>query len=214
MTNFRSRASALITFSLIALAGSTLLSGSARAQVSGIATAPLAWQSEIGAAALAGSSGGIAVNSAAGTSNAQANMAAIAIGSGFAAVGLENRQEIATGTDFPRDAAAVIGTDAFRGARGIIAVNQSSGSANAQVNLAGIAVGPFSEVSLDQLGGISAASVDSDPGINRDSQVTRRAVVSDSAFVGAAGLVQLNQTAGMRNVTANVFALSIEAVPQ
>lgn len=169
-------------------------------------------------AVLAGGVGNIAVNNSAGAGNAQANIAVIGVGAESAGAAIRSRQVAARSTNGAigeGHASAEIGSNAFRNASGIIAVNQSSGAGNAQSNLIAIAVGPFAEVPIDQLGSVNAAEDGSSLGASRsDSGRTRRSAIADSAFAGASGIVQVNQLAGSGNTTANVFALSIGAVPR
>jgi hypothetical protein len=105
---------------------------------------------------------------------------------------------------------AVIGADVSRNTTGMIAVNQSSGHGNAQANLAGVAIGKVAEISIDQLGQVNAPSPTqegSTPAAGPSRQL--KAFIADSAFVGAHGVVQVNQLAGSGNGAANVFALGI-----
>jgi len=177
------------------------LSASASAQAAAHAT--------IGDAALAGASGRIALNQSAGAGNAQANLAAIASGPA-AAAGLDNRQQ-AVRRAASGAATAEIDGAAFSGARGVIAVNQASGNGNVQANLVALAAGRFAEVSVDQLGSVRAAS-DTQGAASPDPTPERKAAIADSAFAGAAGIVQVNQAAGAGNNTANLFSLGA-AVP-
>jgi hypothetical protein len=166
----------------------------------------------ITAATLSGSIGRIAVNTAAGNGSAQANLAAIGTGGSLAAA-LENDQRIAPSfLPAHTGAQSEIGANAFRGASGLISVNQSSGNGNTQANLAAIAVGNLSEVSIEQLGRVNAAPPDAHVAAGNGGNERRQKVaIADSAFAGAHGVVQVNQLAGSGNSTANVFALSIGA---
>jgi hypothetical protein len=166
------------------------------------------WRTAIEESALAGSTGNIAVNNAAGIGNTQANMAVIGIGEELAGASIRSRQQAQRRTRMGANENAEIGSHAFRATSGIVAVNQSSGSGNAQANLVAIAFGNLSEVSIDQLARVSATE-DSSATAQADEPGTRRAAISDSAFAGASGIVQVNQAAGSGNSSANVFALSI-----
>jgi hypothetical protein len=167
----------------------------------------------ISAATLSGSVGRIAVNTAAGNGSAQANLAAIGTGGSLAAAAIENRQRTALSyLPTHTSAQSEIGADAFRGASGLISVNQSSGNGNTQANLAAIAVGNLSEVSTEQLGRVNASSTDPRPVTgNGGNERKQKVAIADSAFAGAHGVVQVNQLAGSGNSTANVFALTIGA---
>lgn len=167
----------------------------------------------ISAAALSESTGRIAVNTAAGNGSTQANIAAISVGgvSTSSIVGSEQRASVT----FPvtrTGARSEIGADAFRGASGLISVNQSSGNSNTQANLAAIAAGQIPEVSIEQLAHIGATPAATQHAAgNAGATPGKNAVIADSAFAGARGIVQVNQLAGSGNSTANVFALSIGA---
>jgi hypothetical protein len=161
-------------------------------------------------AALAGSAGNIAINNSAGAGNAQANIAVIGIADEVASADIGSRQSAGEMPAVRGNRIAEIGADAFRHAAGIITVNQSSGNGNAQANLVAVAAGKISEVSIDQLGRVSVprdgSSIASG---NADDTGTRKSAIADSAFIGARGIVQVNQLAGSGNSSANVFALSI-----
>jgi hypothetical protein len=167
--------------------------------------------SAISDAALAGSAGNIAINNSAGIGNAQANIAVISIGEGLASADISSRQQAAQ--DLPAaggNKLAEIGSNAFRNATGIIAVNQSSCNGNTQANLVAIAFGKISEVSIDQLGRVSASqdmSANSTGGAEGSGK--QKSAIADSAFIGARGIVQVNQLAGSGNSSANVFAFSV-----
>jgi hypothetical protein len=169
--------------------------------------------SSISDAALAGSTGNIAMNNSAGFGNAQTNMAAISVSDELAIANIGSHQQAADDLPGSRGSQlSEIGSNAFRNASGIIAVNQSSGNGNAQANLVAIAVGAVSEVSIDQLGRVNASrdmpANSSESTEDSGNQVAR---IADSAFSGARGIVQVNQLAGSGNRSANVFALSIGA---
>lgn len=168
-------------------------------------------QNSVSDAALAHSSGRVALNTSAGVGNAQVNLAAISIGDGLASADIHSRQQITSTHNLMRGSQlAVIGADVARNTTGMIAVNQSSGHGNTQVNLAGVAIGKVAEISIDQLGQVNAPAAAPEaaaPGVGPSRQL--KAVIADSAFVGAHGVVQVNQLAGSGNGTANVFALGI-----
>jgi hypothetical protein len=168
-------------------------------------------QSLIGNAALSDVRGRAAVNVSAGDANAQSNAAAIAVGlsdasvSAFAGV---IQQIDARGSTPPGVASATIGDRVFANAVGMISVNQTSGLGNAQANTVAIGVGFEAEVVAESAlatatSGIGAAG--RPPGSVRH----RGAAIADTAFEGARGLVQVNQSAGSGNSTANNFALRV-----
>lgn len=156
--------------------------------------------------------GRIAINQAAGDANQQANAAAIAIGGEAVSATVVVGQHISNFSGNVPDVAVVrIGRNAFAGASGLIAVNQSSGVANAQSNSAAVAMGINGEVGDEALSAAlpDAAGLDgagAAPGL-------RIVDVDDTAFRNARGLVQLNQTAGAGNSSSNNFALRVSVQP-
>lgn len=154
--------------------------------------------------------GRFAVNMAAGDSNVQANAAAVALDAqGGSAIGLVGGIQV---TDLrqgnlPDLATAVIGGNVFANSSGLISVNQTSGVGNAQANGAAFAMG-FEEVVAESV--LSAATSNAVPtgaGAGKSHQAVS---INDSAFDGAHGLVQVNQSAGSGNSTANNFALQVQ----
>lgn len=182
----------------------------------GPAAAQSASHNEIGNDVLSGARGNMAINSSAGSGNAQSNMAVIAVGANQATADIRSRQQAAGSESAEQTQRAVIGERAFRGGTGIVAVNQSSGNGNAQANLVAVAAGRYAEVSIEHLGTVSAAPVATTRASAAEGGPRReqRAVVADSAFAGATGIVQLNQLAGSGNNTVNAFALSVGSAPQ
>ncbi len=170
----------------------------------------------IAGTALQNASGVISVNSIAGVGNAQSNDTAIGIGAGITDVGLLGRQRVApaaaTGIAPPVAGESVaIRDSAFANARGIVTVNQSSGSGSAQANLVAIGIGAAAEITVDQLADVGASMSMRAPAPSSadGGGARRRAEIADGAFNGASGIVQINQSAGSGNSTANVFALRI-----
>ncbi len=91
--------------------------------------------SRIDGRALAGASGAIAVNQAAGDHNLQANLRALANG-GRAQASVQSTQLYASDRyDTPRAASATLAGEALAGASGIASINQASGSGNAELNV-------------------------------------------------------------------------------
>lgn len=162
--------------------------------------------------ALEGSRGVIGVNVVAGDSNAQLNARALAVsvGQGLSATAqIKASQFVGLPDNSPDSATSLIGGSAFSNASGLISVNHASGVGNAQINdiAIGIAVGGIavteSELSLTVSGqSVSAAAADS-------GAQHRQVSISDSAFTGSSGVVQINQLAGSGNATSNSFGLSV-----
>lgn len=167
-------------------------------------------QSVIGANVLSDVRGRAAVNMAAGDSNIQSNAAAVAIGNaGSALVGIVQSAN-AGGQNGPGIATAAIGPGAFANASGLVSINQTSGTANAQANTAALGLGTGVEVVADST--LATTISNAGPALAGTGGARLQGVsISDSAFEGARGLVQVNQSAGSGNATANNFALRIQA---
>ncbi|HKJ77650.1 MAG TPA: hypothetical protein VKA64_10650 [Gammaproteobacteria bacterium] len=154
-----------------------------------------------------GARGAIAVNSAAGDSNLQANDAAIVFGRGIATTDL--RQYVGyQGSALGVRSDLYIGGEAFNNTRGWLAINQAGGKGNAQGNGMAIAVGDggaLTEQSLEQVVAAQGALTDSDG----DTTDQRTITVAPSTFRDARGVIQLNQSAGEGNANSNRFSLRV-----
>ena len=177
-------------------------------------------QAVIEGAAVSGAQGRIAVNQAAGTGNAQANLGALATSDGgLGLVGVHAAQK--PGATSPalreRDAAAHIQHGAFSGSQGVLSVNQIAGSGNAQANLFMVGQGPQGVVAagVHGISGIddaALADVAGDANTTEGAVVPswrREAVIADDAFRGSQGVVQVNQTAGVGNSSTNAIVLQL-----
>ncbi|GAC1309232.1 MAG: hypothetical protein NVSMB21_15500 [Vulcanimicrobiaceae bacterium] len=95
---------------------------------------------------------------------------------------------------------------AFSGASGAIRVNQAAGVANAQSNAIVLHLAPLSDGRLDSVTALQTISSDTASGA---STARGRIAVSADAFAGSRGVVQINQSAGNANVSANAFTLDV-----
>ena len=162
--------------------------------------------------ALSNTTGRVAANVTAGDGNAQSNAAAIGFSTNGASssANLSNQQQstiLPAGVRGSEDAA--IQSEAFRSVRGLVSVNQSSGSANTQANLAVLGVGRVAEVGVDQLLQVSAPAPGDSTAAPTQPAHAQKSTIADTAFVGSSGVVQVSQAAGMGNRTANIFALGV-----
>lgn len=167
-------------------------------------------QSIIDSNALSGVRGRFVVNMAAGDSNMQANAAAVALGtSGSPAVGLVSGTQAIDlrQAGLPDVSVAFIGNHAFAHSSGMISVNQTSGVGNAQANGAALALGFEEVVAESVLSATTSGAVQIGAGAGKGHQAVS---IHDTAFDGARGLVQVNQSAGSGNSTANNFALQVQ----
>ncbi|MEO8598692.1 MAG: hypothetical protein ABI656_02560 [bacterium] len=170
----------------------------------------LAAQNNISDAALSNTSGNIALNTSAGNGNLQANIAVISVSEDIAKANVISEQGVVLSNKATSNRnVSEIGTNAFQNASGVIRVNQSSGNANTQANLVAIAIGKVAEVSIDQLGRVNTAQETPNGASPNSDSRKNTAVIADSAFSNARGIVQVNQLAGSGNSTANLFTLSV-----
>lgn len=154
------------------------------------------------------------INQAAGSGNTQVNLAAIALSSDAAALQLQSRQSAAA-SDARRDASARIDAAAFQTTRGLLSVNQAAGAGNAQANLIGIGRGDSATAGLAIAQGITGlpdaalASVTGDTAVADPSTppAVREAVIAGDALRSSQGVVQINQSAGAGNRSANAIVL-------
>jgi hypothetical protein len=161
----------------------------------------------IDAEALSGSRGRIALNAAAGLNNQQANAASVAIGSQsatFTSVGQSAPDAALRSSSVDNQAWILNGV--MGAARGLMSINQASGDQNRQSNTMRVEIADVAASSDDVL----AATVSGQPAAARTASnpAGRRDVgIAEGAFSGANGIVQINQAAGMQNVTANTVQL-------
>ncbi len=172
--------------------------------------------SRIDGRALAGSSGAIAVNMAAGDFNLQANLHSMAVGRNASAT-VSAQQQGSDVFDVPLHASATLGGEALSGANGITSINQVSGSGNVELNsvaavLAQQGIRETTEEALASAGSFVSAGGQGAAGDSL-SPGTRRVGVEASALRGFDGVLQLNQIAGSGNVTDNHLSISVQTGP-
>lgn len=173
-------------------------------------------QSVIDGNVMVGASGAMAVNQAAGDMNQQANVAAVA----YNPQGIASAQtEIFQGSrnirgSLPNVAATRIDGRAFANTSGVLMVNQASGFANSQANSTAIAMGIKGEVTADSDLAGTFPDVAGLVKVGKSQASIRNVSVSEMAFQNARGVVQLNQTAGSGNNSANNFALRLSVEPK
>lgn len=173
-------------------------------------------RSVIGDNVMAGASGAMAVNQAAGDMNQQINATAIAYnppGAASAQTDILQGAKNVRGT-LPTEATTRIEGGAFANTSGVLGVNQASGFANGQANSTAIAVGVSGEVIADSVLAETFTSAAGMVKTAQDPASSREVSVSETAFQNAQGVVQLNQTAGAGNNSANSFALRLSVEPK
>ena len=152
--------------------------------------------------------GNLSVNQAAGDQQQQANARAIAAGHGASAT-TQIRQRLRTHVDPAIDAQSSIKGDSFSHGNGVLGVNQSAGASNQQANALRISTSEQPQsiddsVLMQQKVALIKNSdpTDSAPGY-------RQVTTSDQAFTGSRGVIQLNQSAGVGNRTANTLSVRV-----
>lgn len=189
----KSRVAATVV--LLSLAGWFAPMGSARAQVFGDTTV-------IGPNSGSENFGTVSLNEVAGVGNQQTNSALI---TGIPGKMTLNQTSIGNFVNIHDSGAAIIGDSAFTSSSGLIQVSQASGAGNVEANAAFVGVSStgsaLTAISLSQLRGGFAP-----PNPNAEFQGTYS--IAPTAFVGSSGLVQVQQTAGTNNVTANSVAVN------
>jgi len=185
----------LATVALLALIGWFAPMGSARAQVLGDTTV-------IGPNSGVNNVGTVSLNEVAGVGNQQNNEALITGVPGKITV---NQTSIGNFTNIHDSGATIIGASAFSLSSGLMQVSQASGSGNVEANAAFVGVSQtgsaLTAISLSQLRAGFAP-----PNPNAEFQGTYS--IAPTAFSGTSGLVQVQQTAGTNNVTANSVAVN------
>lgn len=154
--------------------------------------------------------GNLSVNQAAGLLQQQVNARALAVGvDGVSTNTIVQRQEKLPQHVVPLDTQASITGDSFRNGSGMVGVNQAAGMANQQINSASVALIAAPE-SLDD--SVLAQSV-TRPNDSVSTVPTpageRRVDMSNEAFAGSRGVVQLNQSAGIGNRSANHLSIRV-----
>lgn len=160
-----------------------------------------------------GMTGLASINLVAGRGNAQANLAAITLTPHGAASASGRQTTAVVAGDVARGATAHIGDDALSSGSGVLAVNQASGAANAQINLLVLggddaAAHMFQNVDVTALAAV-ASGVPLEPDAAPVLPSLRDARIDGAAFANPQGVLQLNQTAGVGNASANAIVLQI-----
>jgi hypothetical protein len=151
------------------------------------------------------------LNLAAGTGNAQANLRAVGIADAGLASVLGRQSTDAASADRSRDARALIGGNALGAASGLLGLNQAAGSANAQANL--LAIGNAATLGFVQQVDNAALAATAAPTAAADAPLAptalREARIDAGAIASPRGVLQINQTAGVGNASANAIVLQL-----
>lgn len=158
--------------------------------------------SRVDGSAGSGIDGRAAINLAAGSSNAQANVGAIGAGANARV----DQAVLADPAARSRDASAIVSGQALASGTGALAFNQVAGSGNAQANLLAIGTGP-QDLGVDVLATVSAGiPIGALPAAASGS---REARIDPAALQGHTGILQVNQTAGVGNASTNAIVLQL-----
>ncbi|MFM0337903.1 hypothetical protein [Paraburkholderia fungorum] len=185
----------------VCLGSSALMASHAYAQ----SVPQIGTDSTIANGAGAGVTGAFAVNETAGINNAQINQITVTNGG---AVGNDNASsQSATVAARVTSARASIEANAFSNSSGAVLVNQSAGAGNLQRNSTQLGTAALGVETVSD-GELSAtAPKNGSPGQSSGVHGVREASISNDAFRNVSGIVQINQTAGAGNATANSFVL-------
>jgi hypothetical protein len=188
----------LLVVALLACASSALHAQTPPALVQDV-------QALIGAGAVNGATGVVAINETAGLDNAQANQGVIA--NGPVPLNLTGSSQSASTNAKTTAVRSDIGSNAFSNTSGLIEVNQSAGVGNLQRNSALIGTAPVEgEIVAD--GVLSATTAKSGgPVSSGTNQDAREVSIGSDALKNVSGIVQINQSAGTGNVSSNSFVL-------
>lgn len=152
--------------------------------------------------------GNLSVNQAAGDLQQQANARAIAVGHGASAT-TQIRQRLHTVVDPRIDARSSIQGDSFSHGNGVLGVNQSAGTSNQQANALRISIGTQPQSIDDSVLRQQNVTLITNSDPTDSAPGYRQVATSDQAFTGSRGVIQLNQSAGVGNRTANTLSVRV-----
>ncbi|VVM79555.1 hypothetical protein PS862_05814 [Pseudomonas fluorescens] len=152
--------------------------------------------------------GNVSVNQAAGDQQQQTNIRAIAIGTEGAAT-TRVHQKIDTPANSSMNAKATISGSSFSNGNGVLGVNQSAGANNQMANVLRISISAapqsVDDSALSQQN-VALLPTSGTAGIPIGS---RQVAISDQAFTGSRGVIQVNQSAGVGNRMANTLSIQV-----
>lgn len=185
------------------------------ASAAGIALPVNINQNVISGNVMANASGILAINMVAGDKNQQVNVAVIGYDAqGVAAAQTGILQSLTNNRGPIQDIATTrIEGNAFSNASGMLSINQISGFANIQTNNATISLGIQGEQITDSVLAMTVPNTAGPQTAGENLESRRDVSISETAFQNASGVVQLNQTAGSHNDSANNFKLQLLEAP-
>ncbi|MEB0046757.1 MULTISPECIES: adhesin [unclassified Pseudomonas] len=152
--------------------------------------------------------GNFSLNQAAGDQSQQANVRAIATGTNASAT-TSVIQKINTAANPSVNATATIGGTSFINGNGALGVNQSAGANNQMANAMRISVGAAPQSVDDSALSQQNVALSPSSGATDASKGSRQVAISDQAFTGSRGVIQVNQSAGVGNRMANTLSIRV-----
>jgi hypothetical protein len=152
--------------------------------------------------------GNFSVNQAAGDQQQQANARALAIDTDASAT-TQIRQRLRTHVDPRIDAQSAIKGNSFSNGNGVLGVNQSSGASNQQANALRISISATPQSIDDSVLKQQNVALLNNSDSTDLTPGHRQVATSDQAFTGSRGVIQLNQSAGVGNRTANTLSVRV-----
>lgn len=157
--------------------------------------------------------GNLMVNQAAGDWQQQSNNRAIATGrQASASINVEQRLDHLPAPGAGRDSQALIQGAAFSRGNGLLGINQGAGQGNQQINAVRLQQGVAAQ-SLDDSALAQATTLSPISGTAESLTGDRTVATDDRAFAGSRGVVQLNQSAGVGNQSANSLSIRVVELP-
>lgn len=154
-----------------------------------------------------GFQGNLMINQSAGDQQQQANARAISMGD-HASTRIAVRQTNDRSAPGSIDAHARISGAAFSQGNGVLGVNQSAGITNQQINAFRLELNALPE-SLEDSALAQSAAPATNSGVGVPQGGERVVEMDDQAFAGSRGVVQLNQSAGVGNRSANNLSIRV-----
>ena len=163
---------------------------------------------------LAGASGSIKLNQAAGDLNRQYNGHALASGNQAGVqLAIAQHGDDRVAADTPLHARAELAGQVLSGASGLASLNQASGQANGQANAVAVTVAGSACLAEQPAGLVPARPVPASTTPRPAAAGIRQALVAGDALRGYAGVLQLNQIAGSFNAVENRLGLQLQTGP-
>lgn len=153
--------------------------------------------------------GALSVNQAAGSQQQQINGRALAIGASASATTRFRQYQELNGVDRSLNAQASIGGSAFSNGSGVLGVNQSAGAGTQQINSFRVSISSAAQSVDDSILAQQVVVSSKNSGADESGPGERAVAIDRQAFAGSGGVIQLNQSAGVGNRTANTVSIRV-----